>query len=156
MAISEISKNALTVLEKRYLGKDEDGRLIETVEGMFRRVADTIAAADAKYDTTINTRALSDQFYELMTDLRFLPNSPTLMNAGRVLGQLSACFVLPVEDSMEGIFDSVKNAALIHKSGGGTGFSFSRLRQSGSSAVSYTHLDVYKRQVLTGSTIKRA
>ncbi|MGC2871673.1 vitamin B12-dependent ribonucleotide reductase [Ihubacter sp. mB4P-1] len=136
MAISEISKNALTVLEKRYLGKDEDGRLIETVEGMFRRVADTIAAADAKYDTTIDTRALSDQFYELMTDLRFLPNSPTLMNAGRVLGQLSACFVLPVEDSMEGIFDSVKNAALIHKSGGGTGFSFSRLRQSGSSVRS--------------------
>ncbi len=136
MAISEISKNALTVLEKRYLGKDEEGRPIETVEGMFRRVADTIAAADAKYDTTTDTRALSDAFYTLMTDLRFLPNSPTLMNAGRVLGQLSACFVLPVEDSMEGIFDSVKNAALIHKSGGGTGFSFSRLRQSGSSVRS--------------------
>ncbi len=136
MAISEISKNALTVLEKRYLGKDEEGNLIETVEDMFRRVADTIASADAKYDSTANTAALSQEFFELMTELRFLPNSPTLMNAGRVLGQLSACFVLPVEDSMEGIFDSVKNAALIHKSGGGTGFSFSRLRQSGSAVRS--------------------
>lgn len=136
MAISEISKNALTVLEKRYLGKDEEGNPYETVEDMFRRVADTIAASDARYDSTADTAALSDEFYELMTDLKFLPNSPTLMNAGRTLGQLSACFVLPVEDSMEGIFDSVKNAALIHKSGGGTGFSFSRLRQSGSAVRS--------------------
>lgn len=136
MAIEEINKNALTVLEKRYLSKDEDGNLTEDVEGMFRRVADTIAASDAKYDSTADTAALSREFYELMTDLKFLPNSPTLMNAGRVLGQLSACFVLPVEDSMEGIFDSVKNAALIHKSGGGTGFSFSRLRQSGSAVRS--------------------
>ena len=136
MAIEEISKKALTVLEKRYLGKDENGNVLETVEDMFRRVSDTIAAVDANYDTSTNTRALSDDFYELMTDLKFLPNSPTLMNAGRTLGQLSACFVLPVEDSMEGIFDSVKNAALIHKSGGGTGFSFSRLRQSGSAVRS--------------------
>ena len=130
MAIADISKNALKVLEKRYLGKDEDGNVIETVEGMFRRVSDTIAAVDANYDNSVDTAKLSDEFYDLMTGLRFLPNSPTLMNAGRKLGQLSACFVLPVEDSMEGIFDSVKNAALIHKSGGGTGFSFSRLRQS--------------------------
>ncbi len=136
MAIEEISKNALTVLEKRYLGKDENGNVLESVEDMFRRVSDTIAAVDANYDTSTDTRALSDEFYKLMTDLRFLPNSPTLMNAGRTLGQLSACFVLPVEDSMEGIFDSVKNAALIHKSGGGTGFSFSRLRQSGSAVRS--------------------
>ena len=105
MAIEEISKNALTVLEKRYLGKDENGNVLESVEDMFRRVSDTIAAVDANYDTSTNTRAQSDEFYELMTDLKFLPNSPTLMNAGRALGQLSACFVLPVEDSMEGIFD---------------------------------------------------
>lgn len=136
MAISEISKNALTVLNKRYLAKDEEGNLTESVEGMFRRVADTMAAVDAKYDNSTNTKAVSQAFFDMMTDLRFLPNSPTLMNAGRVLGQLSACFVLPVEDSMEGIFDSVKNAALIHKSGGGTGFSFSRLRQSGASVRS--------------------
>ena len=131
MAINEISKNALTVLEKRYLEKDEEGNVVETVDGMFRRVADAIAAVDANYDNTTETAKTSDEFYELMTDLKFLPNSPTLMNAGRPLGQLSACFVLPVDDSMEDIFDSVKNAALIHKSGGGTGFSFSRLRQRG-------------------------
>ena len=136
MPVGEISKNAMTVLEKRYLAKDENGVLTETVEDMFRRVADTIASADTNYDNTADIRKLSDDFYEMMTELRFLPNSPTLMNAGRVLGQLSACFVLPVEDSMEGIFDSVKNAALIHKSGGGTGFSFSRLRQSGSAVRS--------------------
>lgn len=136
MAISEISKNALTVLERRYLAKDEDGNLTETVEEMFRRVSDTIAAVDAVFDPTTDTKKQSDDFFDLMTDLKFLPNSPTLMNAGRALGQLSACFVLPVEDTMEGIFDSVKNAALIHKSGGGTGFSFSRLRQSGSAVRS--------------------
>lgn len=136
MSIGEISKNAMTVLNKRYLAKDENGNLTETVEGMFRRVADTIAASDLNYDKEADTSKLSNEFYEMMTGLRFLPNSPTLMNAGRVLGQLSACFVLPVEDSMEGIFDSVKNAALIHKSGGGTGFSFSRLRQQGSAVRS--------------------
>lgn len=136
MAIEEIGKNARMVLEKRYLAKDEDGNVVESVEEMFRRVADTVAAVDLDYDGRADVKAVSDEFYKLMTDLRFLPNSPTLMNAGRPLGQLSACFVLPVEDSMEAIFDSVKNAALIHKSGGGTGFSFSRLRQSGAAVRS--------------------
>ncbi len=136
MAIQDIGKNAIAVLEKRYLAKDEHGTVTETVESMFRRVSDAIAGADKNYDPGADTCATSDGFFELMTSLRFLPNSPTLMNAGRPLGQLSACFVLPVEDSMEAIFDSVKNAALIHKSGGGTGFSFSRIRQKGATVKS--------------------
>jgi len=125
----ELSKNAATVLEKRYLIRDHKGDIIETPEGLFRRVAGFVASADAFYgadENEINKTAL--KFYEMMAKLKFLPNSPTLMNAGRPLGQLSACFVLPVEDSMDGIFDSLKNMALIHKSGGGTGFSFSKLR----------------------------
>lgn len=122
MAIEDIGKNALQVLEKRYLAKDAEGNHTEDVAGLFRRVAAAVAAADRNYDENADTAALSDRFYELMTSLRFLPNSPTLMNAGRPLGQLSACFVLPVEDSMEAIFETVKNAALIHKSGGGTAF----------------------------------
>ncbi|MHB1315495.1 MAG: vitamin B12-dependent ribonucleotide reductase [Christensenellales bacterium] len=130
------SENAIKVLEKRYLTKDMEGNLIETVEGMFHRVADCIAQADLAFDSQADVAATAQEFYDMMYSRQFMPNSPTLMNAGKPLGQLSACFVLPIEDSMEKIFDAVKNAALIHKSGGGTGFSFSRLRPTGSAVQS--------------------
>ncbi len=121
-----LSPNALKVLESRYLLKNPEGELFETPEQMFKRVANNIAQANKKYGEPVS----EDQktFYEMMSSLDFLPNSPTLMNADNDLQQLSACFVLPVEDSMDAIFDAIKYSALIHKSGGGTGFSFSRLR----------------------------
>lgn len=131
-----LSKNAITVLERRYLRRGEDGRLIETPDDMFRRVALAVAKGDLEHAPDADVRATAETFYKLMHNLKFMPNSPTLMNAGRDLGQLSACFVLPVGDSMEEIFDAVKNAALIHKSGGGTGFSFSRLRPAGAAVNS--------------------
>jgi ribonucleoside-diphosphate reductase alpha chain len=122
----ELTENALKVLRARYLLKDELGNVIETPEGMFRRVAHTIAGAEKQYGE--DPGYWEEKYNDLMVSLRFLPNSPCLMNAGKHLGQLAACFVLPVDDSMQSIFDTLKNAALILQSGGGTGFSFSHLR----------------------------
>ena len=138
-----LSKNARTVLEKRYLVKDATGKPVETPEAMFWRVATVVAEADRRYganDAQVERQAI--EFYAMMTQRRFEPNSPTLMNAGRPLGQLSACFVLPVEDALSngsnGIYDTLRSMALIHQSGGGTGFGFSKLRSKGSMVRSTT------------------
>ncbi len=138
-----LSANARTVLEKRYLVKDKSGKSVETPEDMFWRVATVVAEADRRYGASDGAvQALAEEFYFLMTQRRFEPNSPTLMNAGRPLGQLSACFVLPVDDALSngqsGIYDTLRSMALIHQSGGGTGFSFSRLRSRGAMVRSTT------------------
>src|SRR6266446_2248884 len=125
--------NAIRVMEERYL-KKEHGKVRETPDEKFSRVARAVAKAELKWGKTeTETEEIAGQFYEMMVRCRFMPNSPTLMNAGKENGlQFSACFVLPVSDSIRGIFDAIKNAAIIHQSGGGTGFSFSRLRSKGS------------------------
>ncbi|WP_094226994.1 adenosylcobalamin-dependent ribonucleoside-diphosphate reductase [Methanolobus psychrotolerans] len=125
----KLSVNAVRVLERRYLLKDTESNIIETPAGMFRRVAKTVASVDRRYGE--DAKKTEEDFYRMMANLEFLPNTPTLMNAGTDMGQLSACFVLPVEDSLRGIFGALTNMALIHQSGGGTGFSFSGLRPSG-------------------------
>src|ERR1700689_3225728 len=130
LSASALSPYALAVLEKRFLLRDERGARAEDPDGLFRRVARTIAGVDERYGDFCR-EASEEVFYELMTSLRFLPNSPTLMNAGTSRGQLAGGFVLPIEDSMESIYGTLRDVALIQKSGGGTGFSFSHLRPRG-------------------------
>ncbi len=127
----KLSVNAVNVLERRYLLKNEEGKIVETPAQLFKRVANHVASAEKLYQRDADLSASEEEFYSLLTGLDFLPNTPTLMNSGTKIGQLSGCFVIPVEDSMTSIFDALKYMALVHKSGGGTGFSFSKLRPRG-------------------------
>jgi ribonucleoside-diphosphate reductase alpha chain len=131
MTIHALTPLAREVMKKRYLARNYRGEIIETPDEVFSRVARVVAEADRLFDAGVSVKDTADRFEDAMTSLSFLPNSPCLMNAGRPLGQLAACFVLPVEDNLESIFQSLKDAALIHRTGGGTGFSFGRLRPSG-------------------------
>ncbi len=127
-----LSKNSLTVLKSRYLRRDKKGEICESPKEAFYRVANHIAKAEKKFGNSEDVaKMVENAFLEILTNLEFLPNSPTFSGAGTDLGQLSACFVLPIEDDMESIMQSLKDAVMIHKSGGGTGFSFSRLRPNG-------------------------
>src|SRR3989339_505807 len=159
------SGNALTILEQRYLKKNSKGKVTEKPEDMFRRVAKNIALADAKYKNK-NIKKTEEEFYNLMISLDFLPNSPTLLNAGRKLQQLAACFVLPIDDGIDPIFKILHDTARIHKTGAGTGFNFSGLRQKGdliesagytSGAVSFMKIyDAATEQIKLGGTLRGA
>ena len=162
-----LSKNALMILEQRYLIKNSKGRVIEKPEDLFKRVAKNIAQADAKYKySKKNVKKTEGEFYNLMSSLDFLPNSPTLFNAGRKLQQLAACFVLPIEDDISSIFKTLHDTALIHKTGAGTGFDFSRLRPKGdmiessgftSGPVSFMKIfDAATEQIKLGGTLRGA
>lgn len=126
-----LSENAMRVLRARYLRRDSNGNIVETPRQMFERVARAVSEAELAYGPASHSHLWEERFFKLMSSLDFLPNSPTLMNAGNPLGQLSACFVVPIEDSLDSIFDALSNMAMIQRSGGGTGFSFSRLRAAG-------------------------
>src|SRR3989304_5611633 len=128
MTSPRLSENALKVLKKRYLKRNSKGKVIENPSGMFHRVASHVAQSENRFNKGKSAEEADAEFYEIMARLEFLPNSPTIMNAGKNLGQLSACFVIPIEDSLDSIFQAVKNTAIIHQTGGGTGFSFSNLR----------------------------